>query len=1002
MSTEFNEIGFGQGSLSPRALECVHERFERHARECPDAVAVVDAIASLTYAELNRRANRLAHRLRLNGVGAEVLVGLCVPRGCDLIAGALAILKAGGAYVALDATHSRTRLAEIAADAALELVVASDSTAQAFGDGARALLLDESYALASFSDANPRDSGGATHLRRLAYAVHTSGSTGKPKASLLEHRGLANMADEQARIFAVSGASRVLQFASFAFDAATFEWVMALANGAQLCLPDEATVKSPAALSRFVAAHGVTHATLPPVILPLLDPGRWREVTTLIVAGEAVSRELATEWSAGRAFFNAYGPSEMTVWSTTGRFSPGQSIAHIGTPIRQCACHVLDAAGMPVAPGESGELHIAGVGIARGYLGRPEATAERFVPNPFSPQLSPRMFRSGDRVRLLADGNLEFIGRVDRQLKVRGHRVEPEEIERCLATHPVVSGAAVEPQAWTGGARLVAYVTVDAAHLGGRTLAASAVTQWREVFDRAYGEGPSREDPFSDFTGWHSSFTRAPIPAESMQDWVDATVTRIRSFKPRRVLEIGCGAGLLLSRLVSGCERYVATDISQQAIARLAENLALLGPDARKVELYTADEAEQALGARCFDTIIVNSVVHYFPHEDYLRARLAQLIGQLEPGGVLFVGDVRHLGWNERFHADVERFQSPAGSDTASFEARVRARVQNDKELVVAPELFLDVARAFGGVSRVELLPKLGRHANEMNVYRYDAVLHRAPDSRPAHAPRAAELSWPMLGSLTALEALLRDGALASRGALIVRDVPNARLGGEGVDPATWATLAHGHGAQAELALGTGEAALRYHVLLRQVPASDALTRQLYPLHPNPGPFCNSPLLKRARRAIEPALRAHLRERLPPYMQPAAFVLLDRFPLTSNGKVDRGALPAPVAGASVDAEPLSPTQQRLRALWTRLLGETDIGAGDNFHALGGDSLSAVRLLDAIKTEFAVELDFNEVQQAPTLAGLAERIELAVAQRALLATAHAAAGAAQGTREVLRL
>src|SRR5688572_6060317 len=497
MSTDGKEIGFGQGSLGPLGLECVHERFERHARERPDAIAVVDPLASLTYRELNRQANRLAHRLRLNGVGPEVLVGLCVPRACGLIVGALGILKAGGAYVALDAAYSRTRLAETAADAALHIVVATESTAQAFGQGAHALLLDEHYALASFSDSNPGDTPGATQLDRLAYAVYTSGSTGKPKASLLEHRGLANMAEEQARIFGVTNASRVLQFASFAFDAATFEWVMALANGAQLCLPDEATVKSPAALSRFVAAHGVTHATLPPVILPLLDINRWREVETLIVAGEPVSRELAAEWSTGRAFFNAYGPSEMTVWSTAGRFTPGQAIAHIGTPIRHCACHVLDTAGKPVAAGEIGELYLAGVGIARGYLGRPEATAERFVPNPFSPQVSPRMFRSGDRVRLLADGNLEFIGRVDRQLKVRGHRVEPEEIERCLATHPGVTGAVVEPQAWTGGTRLVAYVTVDAAAADQGALAATTVSQWQDVFDRAYREGSSREAAFA-------------------------------------------------------------------------------------------------------------------------------------------------------------------------------------------------------------------------------------------------------------------------------------------------------------------------------------------------------------------------------------------------------------------------------------------------------------------------------------------------------------------------
>jgi amino acid adenylation domain-containing protein len=991
----------------PRAdapsFACVHQRFEQIAHDRPDAIAVRDTTHALTYAELNARANRLAHRLRLNGVGPEVLVGLCVPRGCELVAGALGILKAGGAYVAFDAGHASTRLACMAEDAGLEIVVASASTAHLCGDRARTVLIDERYALASFSDANPGVGGDE---RGLAYAVYTSGSTGKPKASLLEHRGLVNMAREQARIFAVGGESRVLQFASFAFDAATFEWVMALANGAELCVPDDATVKSPAALTRFVTRCAVTHATLPPVLLPLLDRGAWQGVGTLIVAGEAVSRELAEEWSAERAFFNAYGPSEMTVWSTTGRFMTGQPIVHIGTPIAHSACHVLDAAGEPVAVGEVGELHLAGVGIARGYLNRPDLTAERFVVNPFSPGLSPRMFRSGDRVRVLESGDLEFVGRVDRQLKIRGHRVEPEEIERCIAAHPAVTGAAVEPHSWAGTTRLVAYVTVDPEFAANGAQAERNVAQWREVFDRAYRgmpltaarDGVDRAAAFADFTGWHSSFTRAAIPADSMHDWLDATVARIRALAPRRILEVGCGAGLLLNRLVGECECYVATDLSTEVLARLRANLPLLGDDARKVELYAPDEAERALGARRFDTVIVNSVIHYFPHEAHLRAQLAGLFGRLTPGGALFVGDVRHLGWLERFYADVERHHS---GQSEGFDVRVRARVRNDKELVVAPELFLDAARSMEGVGGVELMPKLGRHGNEMNVYRYDVVLRCAADAAVPVPPTPRELDWATLNSIAAVEAQLRAGLLEEGSAVIIRGVPYSRLAEGGADPVEWPALASRHGAEAELALGVGDQAFCYHVLLRRVPRADALTSHLYPARIPKVPHCNQPLLERARRALEPALRQYLRERLPPYLQPATVVLLEHFPVTSNGKVDREALPVPVAGLALDEATLSPTQRRLRALWAELLGTAEIAPDDNFYALGGDSLSAVRLLDSIHREFSVEIDFAEMLQSPTLARLAERIDLAGAQRALHES-EGAAMAGERVREVLRL
>jgi SAM-dependent methyltransferase/acyl carrier protein len=461
------------------------------------------------------------------------------------------------------------------------------------------------------------------------------------------------------------------------------------------------------------------------------------------------------------------------------------------------------------------------------------------------------------------------------------------------------------------------------------------------------------------------------------------------------VLEIGCGAGLLLARLVPECEHYVATDISTEVIARLSAQLPLLGADARKVELLSSADAAVALGSRRFDTIIVNSVCQYFPDEAYLRAQLAELVGRLEPGGVLFVGDVRHLGWNARFHADVERFQSAQVGDTADFAARVQARLRDDRELAVAPELFLDAARSLG-VERVQLLPKLGRHQNEMNVYRYDAVLHRPGGAGGARAARAAEVSWTTLGSLAAVESLLRDTGFAGAGALIIRDLPNPRLGAAGVDPVEWQGFAQREDVEVELALGTGAAHFHYHVLLRKKSAATALTRQLYPSPVGAGPFCNRPLLRRARRALETALRLHLRERLPPYLQPAVFVFLDRLPVTSNGKVDREALPAPQAGVAGSNQALTPTQERLRVVWARLLGLEDIGPHDSFHALGGDSLSAVRMLDAIKVEFGVEL--RHEAQPLTLASLAERIELAMAQRALNSLTAGAAGA----REVLRL
>ncbi len=1009
------------------AISCIHELVQHWARLHPQAVAVSDAHRSCTYEELECAANRLAHRLVRAGVEPDTLVGLSVPRGVELIVGALGILKAGGAYVPLDPAYPVRRLEEMIEDAALRIVVCTRATVRVAG-AVRPMLLDDSDDTASSIDDSSAPPDCKAHDRHLAYAIFTSGSTGRAKASLLEHRGLVNLANEQARLFGVSVHSRVLQFASFSFDAATFEWIMALARGAQLSMPDEQTVKSPSALTRFVQQSRITHATLPPAVLPLLDRNAWASVTTIIVAGEACSRELAEQWCVGRAFYNAYGPSEMTVWCTTGEFRPAQPVIHIGKPIANTQCLILDEAGAVVRPGEAGELYVAGVGISRGYLRRPELTGQRFLPNPFSPALSPRMFRTGDRAREMPDGNLEFLGRVDRQVKIRGFRVEPEEIEACLARHPAVVAAVVESMSWQGTMRLVAYVSVDQSAVVGDTGATRAsVSRFRAAFDRVYRTAPqlaragadSRERAFSDFTGWISSYSQAQIPERSMRDWRDATAARIRALGPGRVLEVGCGAGLLLAPLAGHCSHYTATDISAEVVARLGCNVHLLGEDASKVELHTAVAHDlDAFRGRRFDTIVVNSVIQYFPNEEYLRSTLERLVGLLDGGGSLFIGDVRHLAWNEVFHASVEQARNPGAIEPADFIERVRQRLRNEPELVVAPEYFLDVIGALAGVAFVEVLPKLGREQNEMNQFRFDVVVHgrAASASVPVQSepPRAvpALRQWAALAPLGDRDTALRE-ILAAHDAIVIRDIPNARIvadsPGASMDPVDWVDVAARHDCEVEFALGTGAGHDRFHVLLRRGARNVALTRMLYDAHasrgrgiPERSALCTDPARSRAERGAEALLRDHLREQLPAYMQPAIIMLLPHLPVTPNGKVDRRALPTPSFGAADDDEPsLTATQRSLRQIWQRVLGTQRVSVWNNFNELGGDSLSAATMAAEVTAHFDIELEWNELH-APTLARLADRIELHVARRALLEDARRDDPHPHATREVFRL
>ena len=424
------------------------ELIAAQAAHTPGAAALAFGDEQMSYGELERRANRLAHHLRGLGVGPEVVVGLCVERSPDMVVGLLGILKAGGAYLPLDPAYPPERLAFMLADAGSPVVVTQSPLVDRLpAHGGRIVLLDtDAPAISRAPTSAP-----ALALDPLspAYVIYTSGSTGRPKGVVVTHGGIPNLAAAQIDRFAVTSEARVLQFASPSFDAAISEIAMALASGATLVLPAEE--RSGAALAGLIRRQNVTHATLPPALL--VDLPADLPLQTLTVAGEPCPGDAVARWSMGRRMINAYGPTETTVCATMSETLFGTSAPPIGRPIWNTRAYVLDGAVEPVPAGVAGELYIAGAGLARGYLGRAGLTAERFVADPFGPA-GGRMYRTGDVARWRADGVLEFLGRTDHQVKLRGFRIEPGEIEAVLTGHPSVAQAVVVARE----ERLVAYV----------------------------------------------------------------------------------------------------------------------------------------------------------------------------------------------------------------------------------------------------------------------------------------------------------------------------------------------------------------------------------------------------------------------------------------------------------------------------------------------------------------------------------------------------------------
>ncbi|MBD2521589.1 non-ribosomal peptide synthetase [Nostoc sp. FACHB-133] len=456
---------------------CIHQLFEAQVEKTPNSIAVVFKEEQLTYQELNHQANKIAHYLQIWGVKPEVLVGICVERSLEMIIGMLGILKAGGAYIPLDPTYPKERLSFMLSDSQVQVVLTQEKFVEELtASGAKLICLDTGWE--SFQRESHENLSSGAAPENLAYVIYTSGSTGTPKAVLIQHQGVCNLVQAQIKLFDVKQNSRVLQFASFSFDASVWEIFMALCSGGSLYLGTQDSLRPGIDLIQFLRKQSITQVTLPPTALAALPIAELPNLQTLIVAGEACNPKLIAEWSKGRRFFNAYGPTESTVCATVAEYT-GDTQLTIGRAIANTQVYILDNHQQPVPIGTPGELYIGGDGLARGYLNRPELTKERFISNPFQKSRgageqgsrgekedqssnSERLYKTGDLARFLPDGNIEFLGRIDHQVKIRGFRIELGEIEALLSQHPDVQQAVViTREDIPGDKRLVAYIVLN-------------------------------------------------------------------------------------------------------------------------------------------------------------------------------------------------------------------------------------------------------------------------------------------------------------------------------------------------------------------------------------------------------------------------------------------------------------------------------------------------------------------------------------------------------------
>lgn len=724
---ERERIATWSGERAPACVRgTIGERFMSQAARTPDAAALLDVGREWTYAELRDSALDLAVRLRARGAGTGSIVALSARRSVDAVVAQLGIVLAGAAYLPLDLDDPAGRLMHMLRSAAARFAVDTGEDARWAPFGLTTV------PLCGAAPAPPPALPATLDADSPAYVMYTSGSTGLPKGVSVPHRAVVRLV-ERADFCAMGPDETFLLLAPMTFDASTLEVWAPLLNGGRLAIHPAGPIELEE-LEASIQRNRVTTLWLTAGLFhQVIDsrPQALAGVRQLLAGGDVLSQRHVgafLERDPGARLINGYGPTENTTFTCCHAIdappAPGTSVP-IGRPISGGRICVVDRYGHLAPIGVAGELCVAGDGLALGYLDAARLTAERFVPDPFHGR-GQRMYRTGDLVRYLPGGDVEFLGRMDRQVKVRGFRVEPQEIETLLTAHPDVRDAAVVARNDLGaGARLVAYVAPRAQE--GRDLHESIWTQaettvvdnWRTLYDDLYGVSPAhadaaRGDAAFDTTGWSSSFTGEAIPAEQMREWLENTLARLCAVAPRRVLEIGCGTGMLALRLAPAADFYCGTDISAPVVERLGAEFKRAGLE-DKTRLTVCDAADLCDAPDGeYDLIVLNSVVQYFPSIAYFKRVLDGAVRAAAAGGRIFLGDLRSLAHLAEFHTGVQLAGADEGVACGEIVRRVTDAMQLERELLVDPALFGRLPETHPRVSRVDVQWKRGHADNEL------------------------------------------------------------------------------------------------------------------------------------------------------------------------------------------------------------------------------------------------------------------------------------------------
>ncbi|KAI1739959.1 hypothetical protein F4680DRAFT_466122 [Xylaria scruposa] len=1038
---KFDLARIHQTDYSPESS--VVDVFLQQVTAYPDKVAVKDPLSHLTYAELNKRSDQLARWLTKQSFANEKVVGVYAGRSCQTIIAFLGILKANLAYVPLDVNSPASRVESIISSiGGHKLVLLGPGTQPPITKLKHVKFVSIEGILKQSRDTADNQSpinSAPSSATSLAYVMFTSGSTGKPKGVLIEHRGIVRLARQNDIVNALPKPCTMAHMGNIAFDITTWEIYATILNGGTLVCIDNTMVLDTDFLINTFSTEKIQSAILTPAFFRqcLLEaPSVISQLDVLLVGGDRVDGQdlISAQATMKGKVYNAYGPTENTVISTfyeIPRFEGMVNGVPIGRAISNSGAYVVDSLLRLVPIGVVGELVVTGDGLARGYTD-PQQNFNRFISIEIDGKLV-RAYRTGDYVRYRpTDGQMEFFGRIDGQVKVRGHRIEFGEIESALRRHVSVKDAVVvSTKRNEHTTQLAGFVTIfedeSEENDTGDTEdgdESQHVKLWETLFDSdkyTTVDSVSAETIGRDFTAWTSMYDGTLIDKDEMNEWLEDTIRSIlNGGEPGNVLEVGTGTGMILFNLINGLQSYVGLEPTSTAIDFVNKTARSIPALRNKVQMYkgTATDVYRLEKLNSPNLVVINSVVQYFPSLKYLQ-RVVENLVRLKGVKTIFFGDIRSFALYNEFKVTKALHQLGQSAHRDEIERHVAETDRLEQELLVDPAFFTALADQLPQVvEHVEIIPKRMKATNELSCYRYGAVLHLKDESYPLQIHEISKDGWvdfmeQQLDQQSLIHLLRKHCSVSS--AIAVSNIPYDKtvLERHVVDSLANATarkysdhewlssiiqdahdcstlsvadlegLARSAGCRVEISWARQYSKRGgFDAVFHHYRPSDHRERVLFNF---PTDHCSHssrllssrPLRRRLTEKIRIQLQERLRDQVPSYMIPQTITVLEKMPVTENGKVDRRALaeavPKLVTPRGTKQQPTSQLEQQLQDIWAQVLlisDATTISVDDSFFEIGGDSIIAMKAV-TLARKAGIELSVADIFRHPTLTALAQ-------------------------------